>query len=264
MKSYEKMSDNEKQILIQDYYIGKLMSFAEIADLTDTYANRIRRDAIKLKIQIRNKSEAQKLALECGRHKHPTKGEKRSEEVKQKIGAGIMQSWENMSEEALNGRKLKAKENWDKLSEDEKANFTHKANLAVRKASDEGTKLEKYLHNALLKEGYRVEFHKEQFLLTTKLQIDLFLPTMNVAIEIDGPSHFSPIWGQDALDKNIKYDNKKSGLILGKGMVLIRIKQQKDFSKTRASQILDKLLIEIKQIEFKFPEPGDRNIEIGD
>jgi very-short-patch-repair endonuclease len=261
---YDSLSDNEKRKLIEKHYGKEQLSFAEIASMYSTYSNKIRRDATKLGIKIRTKSEAQKIALTSGRHKHPTKGEKRSDEVKQKIGRGIMESWENLTEQELNTRKAKARENWDKLSDDEKENLVHKANLAVRKSSDEGTKLEKFLLAKLLAVGYRTEFHKEQFLSNTKLQIDLFLPSINVAIEIDGPSHFSPIWGEDALSKNIKYDNKKNGLILGRGMVLIRIKQTKDYSPSRAEIIASQLLNELKKIQDSFPGPKDRLIEIGD
>ena len=38
-----------------------------------------------------------------------------------------------------------------------------------------------------------------------------------------------------------KYDKKKTGLIIGKGLALIRIKQLSDFSKTRALVIYKKL-----------------------
>lgn len=115
-----------------------------------------------------------------------------------------------------------------------------------------------------MNDGYKVDFHKEQMLLNTKLQIDLFLPELNVAIEVDGPSHFLPVWGEDALQRNIKYDNKKSGLILGKGLVLIRIKQLSDFSPTRAKLLYEQLIANLLNIKNKFPDINNRLIEIGD
>ena len=80
------------------------------------------------------------------------------------------------------------------------------------------------------------------------MQIDLFLPTMNIAIEVDGPSHFESVWGEEVLQRNITYDAKKTGLIIGKGYKLIRVKQKKDFSKTRAKIVCDKLLQTIYNI----------------
>jgi very-short-patch-repair endonuclease len=94
------------------------------------------------------------------------------------------------------------------------------------------------------------------------LQIDLFLPQHNIAIEVDGPSHFEPVWGDDALKRNKKYDNKKTGLILGKGLYLIRIKQSKDFSKSRAEITFQELLSAIDSIKNK--NETSKVISIGD
>ncbi len=254
------MTDQEKKKLIHDLYTVKGMSFIDISKNYDTYPNKLRRDAIKFDIAIRNKSEAQKNALEKGSHKHPTKGTKRSNDTKSKIGIGVMKSWENMDPQDLEQRKNKSKELWEKLDENDKANILQKANSAVRESSKHGSKLEKFILNDLLKNKHKVDFHKEQILSNTKLQIDLFLPKMNVAIEVDGPSHFVPVWGDQALARNKTYDNKKTGLILGKGWKLIRIKQNKDFSKTRAQLICDKLNDLLNNIN----NSSDNLFELGD
>jgi very-short-patch-repair endonuclease len=248
MLNYNSLSDSEKQKFLKTEYEKNKKSFKDIAEQTNTYANKVRRDAIRLDIKIRDKSEAQKNALNTGKTKHPTKGTKRAETTKQKIGISVMNSWDNLSDQELDQRKQKAKDNWDKLSETTKENILREANVAVRKASKKGSKLENFLFNRLLENGYSVDFHKEQSILNTKLQIDLFLPKHNIAIEVDGPSHFEPVWGDDALKRNKKYDNKKTGLILGKGLFLIRIKQSKDFSKSRAEVIFQDLLSAINNI----------------
>ena len=263
-KSYDTLSKNERNVIISELYINQGKSFADIANMYDTYANKIRRDAKTFNIPIRDKSEAQKNALKTGVHKHPTKGTERSVETKEKIGKAIIDVWDSMDEATLEVRKQKCKERWDQLSHDEKKHMQKMATDAVRVTSKTGSKLEKFLLDGLLKNGYKVDFHKEQSLVTTKLQIDLFLPTMNTAIEVDGPSHFSPVWGEDALKKNISYDNKKQGLILGKGLVLIRIKQKRDFSKTRSQQILLKLVSHLESINKQFPQPQDRLLIIED
>jgi very-short-patch-repair endonuclease len=261
---YEKLSDKEKKNIIIKEYSNEKKSFQQIASEYDTYANKIRRDAKKFEIKIRDKSEAQKNALITGKHNHPTKGKKRDAEVKAKIGLGVLNNWESLSEAEINERKLKAKKQWESLSEDQKQQMMSNANKAVRETSKTGSKLEKFLFSALIKDGYKVDFHKEQLLTNTKLQIDMFLPALNIVIEVDGPSHFLPVWGEQTLNRNIKYDNKKTGLILGKGCVLIRIKQTRDFSKARGTLIYQSLYKIIKDIQKKFPEPKDRIIEIGD
>ena len=248
---YDKLSSSEKkELLIKEYEKSK-RSFQDIASSVGTYANKLRRDAIKFKINIRDKSEAQKNALKSGKTQHPTQGKERTADTKLKIGLSVLKSWETMDETSIQRRKDKARKNWDNKSEDEKQNILKQANSAVREASKTGSKLEKFLLTQLLADGFGVEFHKEYSLLNTKLQIDLFIPKLNVAIEVDGPSHFEPVWGNDALKRNKKYDDKKTGLIIGKGLYLIRIKQTKDFSQSRGVLIFDELVKTLDLIENK-------------
>ena len=232
--NYDKLTDAAKRDFLVEAYENKGMSFAEIAVECGTYANRIRRDAQKLNIKIRDKSQAQKNVLSAGKAAHPTKGKQRTDETKKKIGKSVMDAWESLDDAAIENRRRKAKINWEKRSEDEKAAVLSAANAAVREASKNGSKLEKFLLTSLLEDGHVVEFHKEQSILNTRLQIDLFLPTLNIAIEVDGPSHFEPVWGMDTLARNKNYDNKKTGLIIGKGWYLIRVQQTSDFSNARA------------------------------
>lgn len=259
-KNYNQYSDHDKKQLIKKLYIDQGLSFALIAEQLNTYANKIRRDAIKWNIAIRDKSTAQINALKSGAHKHPTKGTQRSDTTKHKIGKSVMKAWDDLDESTLQKRKKKAKQLWNQLSDDEKQNRLQLANKAVRDSSKTGSKLEHFLLKNLLADGYRVEFHKEQLLSNTKLQIDLFLPTINIAIEVDGPSHFLPVWGTDTLAKNQKYDQKKTGLILGKGLNLIRIKQTHDFSKARAYTVYQQLISAISTMA----NSKTRSIEIED
>jgi very-short-patch-repair endonuclease len=260
MKNYNELNEIERIHIIQSEYVLNNKSFSDIANEYNTYTNKIRRDAIKFNIKIRDKSEAQKNALKTGKHKHPTKGKKRDEKTKEKIGMSVMDSWDNMSESELKRRSELAKLNWEKLPEEVKQNRLQNANIAVRETSKLGSKLEKFLLENLLNNGIRVEPHKEQILSNTKLHIDLFLPKLNIAIEVDGPSHFEPVWGEEALKRNQDYDSKKTGLLIGKGINLIRVKQKKDFSRSRAKVIFGRLMEAIADIK----NQGKNYIEIGD
>jgi very-short-patch-repair endonuclease len=246
---YDSLNNAQKIHLLKKEYEQNKKSFADIAEDCDTYANKLRRDAKKFNIKIRDKSDAQKNALASGKSKHPTKGSKRSDNVKNKIGMSVLKSWENLSDSELTARKIKSKEAWDNMDSDLKDQILRSANSAVRETSRVGSKLEHYLLNRLIGDGHKVDFHKEQILSNTKLQIDLFLPNLGVAIEVDGPSHFEPVWGKDSLERNKKYDNKKTGLIIGKNLKLIRIKQKKDFSKSRACIIYDELKIILTNLQ---------------
>ena len=78
------------------------------------------------------------------------------------------------------------------------------------------------------------------------------------------PSHFDPVWGDDALKRNKSYDKKKTGLIIGKGLYLIRIKQTKDFSNARALIVLNELQDVLQNISNKTINDKDKTIFIGD
>lgn len=245
---YNDLSEQDKKDIITNDYVNNNKSFDEIAQIYGTYPNKIRRDAKKFDIPIRSRSEAQKNALQKGRIEHPTKGKHRSVETKSRIGMSVLNSWQNMDQDKIVKIKQKHKKIWESKSEDERANLQRAANIAIRASSKVGSKLEKFLLNGLLNAGIDTKFHYEQTLVNTKLQIDLYIPTINLAIEVDGPSHFDPVWGQESLKKTKSYDNKKQGLIIGKGMNLVRIKQQMDFSVSRSSIVLDRLLNLIDQL----------------
>lgn len=261
ISKYNQLDDNNKKDIISQLYIEQKQSFAEIADKYDTYPNRIRRDAKKLGIPIRNKSEAQKNALKQGKVEHPTKGTERDKETKNKIGKSLMSRWDNLTDTERQKIRETSLNNWNNKTDEEKKYMQQLANRAVRESSKSGSKLEKFIHQNLLAAGYKVDFHKEQILSNTKLQIDLFLKSHNIAIEVDGPSHFAPVWGEEALKKNQKYDANKTGLLLGKNISIIRIKQKKDFSLARANFICNKLhdtiLYIIKQKDIQHIEIED-------
>ena len=78
------MNSLSKEFLIKEYLENK-RSFSSIAKQLGTYPNKIRRPAISMGIQPRDKASAQKNALKSGRHKHPTKGKGHSQKTKEKI-----------------------------------------------------------------------------------------------------------------------------------------------------------------------------------
>ena len=94
------------------------------------------------------------------------------------------------------------------------------------------------------------------------LQVDLYLPQYSAAIEVDGPSHFKPVWGQDNLDKNIKADQQKTGLILQSNLVMIRIKQNQSLTQRYMRNTLKKLLTLLNNIKQHYPKENERYFEI--
>ncbi len=202
-------------------------SYASIATELNSYPNAVRRLALKLGIKPKGKSEAQAQALASGRHGHPTKGRVRSKEEKIAISEGVAKSWKNLTEDEYNDRVEQGRTQWANMTKTEKDRLQSLAMEAVRKASREGSQLEKFITQHLKDAGFLIEFHKKRFLANDALELDLFMPERNIAIEIDGPTHFLPIWGEDALVKTMRADNEKNALLASYGVSIIRVKQLK-------------------------------------
>jgi len=218
---------------------------------------------IKHGIDIKSKSDAQKNALSRGVAKIPTQGTKRSKEEKLKISSGLVKRWENMSEEEYSKCVEQARDRWYNLTDEQKKNMSASATKAIQKAGKEGSKLEKFLKNELSRLGFVIEIHKKNLLTNENLEIDMYFPEIKTIVEIDGPSHFLPIWGEEKLQKQIKADENKTGLILSKGFAIIRVRHMSDSMSLAAKESLkNRLLQMLTDINNNFPKKSKRYIEI--
>ena len=254
--NFSDLDTNDKLRYIKGTYEDLSMSWKEAAALAGTYPNKLRRIAVRAGYQSRSKSEAQSLALDSGRHPHPTKNKGHSQSTKEKISEGVATVWENLSESELEYRRQIGRDVWDSMSEQEQIEFRHKAGEAVRKAAKEGSKLEKFLYAELTKLNYSVELHKKHLIKDHRLHLDLYIPKLRTVIEIDGPSHFLDIWGKDILRRNQQADKKKNGLILSLGLCMIRIRQKQALSDKYKRDVLKKLVAKLE--EFKIYPTRDK------
>jgi very-short-patch-repair endonuclease len=72
-----------------------------------------------------------------------------------------------------------------------------------------------------------------------------------------------PIWGEEKLQKQIKADAHKTGLILSKGFIIIRVKNLADaLCLSSRESLKNNLVTMLKSIESKFPTKSKRYIEI--
>ena len=255
------MGSNTDKDIVKLYNSGNYSTY-ELAEKFETYPNKIRRILRKNGIALRSKSAAQKSALKKGRASHPTKGKTQSTATRRKISDSQGRIWDDMSDEDRQKRSDNGKDAWNKKSEEEKNQLIRKAQDAIRESSKIGSKMERFLLQRLTEEGFRVDFHKDHWLRNQQLQVDLFLPEFRAAIEVDGPSHFKPVWGMDNLIKNQRADRQKTGLILGSGLVMIRIKQEKKLSQRYQREVENGLFKLLKRIKEKYPKENERYFEI--
>lgn len=196
----------------------------QIATKYNTYTNKIRRLAAEYGIPLRTRAEAIKNALETGTLKHPTKGKPRSDSFKRRIGETTLNYWQTLETEQLENRQKKAKDQWEKMNPNKREKFITRGRDAVRETAKSGSKLECVIAEGLREAGYNVIQHSKSLEFGEQLELDILVPEAATVIEIDGPSHFLPIWGDDALLKTIESDMKKNGLILSAGYTMIRVK----------------------------------------
>jgi very-short-patch-repair endonuclease len=238
-------------------------SVREIAACFNTYPNKIARALKKTGKELRTKEEAGRIAFEQGKIVPPMLGKKRTEEEKAHIGAARAKKWASMPEEELEAFKEGARERWKAEPEEVKLERQKLAGEALRRASIEGSKAEKFLYEGLTKAGFNVIMHKSGLIPGEKFEVDLYLPDLLVAIEIDGPQHFLPIFGEDSLQRAIKYDTIKNGSLIQKGFCVLRVKYlMKSSSDYSNKRLLDMVMEKLKSIRDKFPSKENRLIEL--
>lgn len=253
------MNDLEQQVA--KMYNDENKSTYQIAKDLNTYPNKIRRILKKMGYELKDKSAAQKIALAEGRSSHPTLGKQRSSNEKIKISSSLVDYWGEMTDKEKSRRSKIAKENWKNMTSEQRENMRSKGIAAIQMAATHGSKLEQFIQQRLLEAGFRSKTH-EVIIPAENLEIDLYIPELKTIIEVDGPSHFYPIWGEDKLQKQINADLRKSGTLLSKGYVIIRVKSLGQESLSKREELINNILNHLKEISKKFPPRSKRFIEV--
>ena len=166
-----------------------------------------------------------------------------------------------MADEERQRRVEQAQAAWAKIPAADRDAMRRKGIAAVRIAAKEGSKLEKLFQKRISEAGYRAEAHK-MINPTENLEIDLYISSLKTIIEVDGPSHFLPIWGQDRLDKQINADLRKQGTLLRMGFVVNRVKTKGKESVAKTEELIATVLDHLKRIEEKRPSRSKSLIEV--
>lgn len=209
--------------LIRKLYVDEQNSASEIAKQLGTYTLNVTRALKFLNIPIRDKSETQALLLKQNKVPHPTKGKKVSEETKIRISEKVHQKWKSFSPEKLEEIREGCRNRWEAYDDEHKELLRRTSVEGIRRSSKEGSKLEHEIISGLNEAGF-LALHHHNLAEKEKLEVDIYLPEIRVAVEIDGPAHFFPIWGEDSLAKHKKADSEKNGILALNGYCVIRVK----------------------------------------
>lgn len=241
--------ETENKYII-DQYFNKNRSAPEIAEELGTYPNKIIRIIRKSGLKMRSKSDSQKIALEAGRTTHPTEGMERSDETKLKISESVAVKWQGFSDNKKEKIRESLQKSWKKRDPVEVKAMQKKAVQSLSKSGREGSKIEKFMVEELANRGYNILAHKKGLIPNSNLEPDAVLPDIKLVIELDGPTHSKPIFGQERLDKVIASDAEKNALFLQHGFCVLRIKYlSKTLSQYKKRTMIESLVEKIEEIK---------------
>jgi len=233
------------------------MSMAEISSVIEKefsdskwYPMKVQRRLKKAEksgiVEIRDYKEAQKIAEQKGVYKHPTAGRERTDKEKEKIRSGLDSYITNASEEEL--KKIKKarvdgqKKRWSSLTSQERQSILDKMKSGqVNRIHAGMSKFEEALFNELLDRGLSVVQKHKVDTIGTEVDILIQYNGKSFAVEIDGPTHFLPIYGEEALRKTIEKDSKKNKILKGAGFYVVRYRIKNNNSKRAVSIAANKI-----------------------
>lgn len=236
---------------LQKEYVELGRDIPEIAKRFNLYPNAIYRLMKKWNIPRRNRNDTQQLLFKRGKKKSPMEGKKQTETHKDRISQTRLKQWKQVSDEELERRRQIGKELWNKKKLGDLHDMRRLAGQATQRASKEGSKTEKFIKESLESRGWTVKFHPCNLVHNQReLEVDLFLPEIATAIEIDGVTHYEPIYGEERYLKQIENDNVKNGKLTAAGFNVIRVKHvRRRLTKAYHKAMLLKLLTLIEMIK---------------
>lgn len=214
------MSDRDQKFYEKEY-VNTDKSVRQIAKEQGTYASKIYRELKSLGIEIKTKSEVQKDRLK--KIPHPTAGKKRSDEDKRKIGEGVSNNWQTLTPEEVKERIKGNLLDFSTLPKHKQDEIRKKAHKKIKEAAKSGSKIEKFFHERLIEAGHLTDVHKE-LPLKEKLIVDILLIAHDIIVEVDGVSHYEPIWGEEKLVQQQNADREKNGILMSCGYTVVRFR----------------------------------------
>jgi len=193
-------------------------------------------------IHVRDKSEAQKAFIE--KNGHQRIGTTHSDESKAAISTKMGDFFESDKGTEVKKRIAEGrKEAWEGMSKAEQAENLTKMRTANRESMKigEGSKFENYVAEELRKVGYILEQRTQNY-TPGQLEVDIAIPDLKIAVEVDGPTHFTELYGPERLKRAKANDELKNGQLTTGGWDLLRIQDKSaSLSPVRIKRITETL-----------------------
>ena len=110
------------------------------------------------------------------------------------------------------------------------------------------SKLEVYLQKELIVQNnkgsyiFKLLFEFNNRLICNGYELDIYIPTLKLAFEINGIFHYKPIFGQDKLDNIIRKDVLKNTMCKENGITLITIKDTSHKFSAKYGDVIFKII----------------------
>jgi len=214
----------------------------------------IRDVLLRSNIPIRTRSAAQKLYV---KENGPPMARPRTKDEKRLISRGMRRHWGSLTEPERENAKKKlartAKSRWKKLSKEEKALALLPMRVGARLQSGVGSKAENTIGDLLMEHGFHIEKRSKSF--TYPLEIDILIIGVGICIECDGPTHFSNVYGEDAMERTQQRDKIKDDFVISLGLHMIRVQDHTKSFSFAACEVVANRLLEIFDEIKKGAEP---------
>jgi len=121
-----------------------------------------------------------------------------------------------------------------------------------KKTGTRRAKLEIWLEKQLENLYPKIKINYNKINENIKYELDIFIPKLKIAFELNGIFHYEPIYGKEKLEKIKCIDKEKLKLCKKNGIKLIVIdtRVQKNFSTKSSQKFLDRIVSEIETILF--------------
>ena len=234
---------------VRNLYIDKGFSMRGVAKKVGVPLATLSRFMRKCGIIMRTKEQAQKNYLKD--HNHQMTGRKHSDETKKKISHSLGDFWDGLNdkERAEFKRQIGSgwRRKWESMSKVEQKATMERLSLQAKQSQGKGSRLERFIAEELRGRGYLVEERSIHYTAGKDFEVDLALPNEMVALEVDGPTHFLPIYGKEHLEQQQDRDDRKDNMINAIGYSVLRVRDNNGpLSQLRIDKI-EEAIQEIKE-----------------
>lgn len=211
---------------IRELYHDKGLSMRAISKELEVPLATLSRFMKKYGISSRSKAQAQKNFLR--ENNHQMSGHKHSSDTKEKISKGLGEFWDGLTDEQTEEIKHKMgsawKKKWASMNDNQRRSTMENLSNKAKEAAGQGSKLERFIAGELKNRGYTVEERSVNYTAGKSFEVDIALPKERIAIEVDGPTHFIPVYGEEHLEQQQDRDARKDENILSTGYSVLRIR----------------------------------------